>query len=77
MHAFANDPTIPANIAAAFARVRFQVVGIFDDGREAIVNCLSERSRDEHVSKYRDIIARDGGNFRDGSKLVSVEVRAA
>jgi hypothetical protein len=40
------------------------------------VNCLNERIRDEHIAKYQEIISRDGGNFRDGRKMVSVEVRA-
>jgi hypothetical protein len=76
MHSLANDPTLPPGLAAAFARVRYQVVATMSDGAEAIVNCLNERIRDEHIAKYQEIISRDGGNFRDGRKMVSVEVRA-
>ena len=77
-HPLLNDPSLPDCLRNAFARVRWQVVAVMDDGSEAVVNCMSRKTVDAKLAEYADIQrvhAERGQGFRDGRTISSVEVR--
>jgi hypothetical protein len=77
-HALANDPSLPDCLAAAFARVRWQVVTVLSDGRESIINCVSQSAIDSAMARNADIAAHHAANgttFRDGTTILETFVR--
>lgn len=77
-HPLANDPSLPDCLKRAFARVRWQVVIIKNDGTEVVCNCISAATRDAKIAEYADIQAvhaSRGYGFRDGSTIARVIVR--
>lgn len=77
-HPLANDPSVPAVLRAAFARVRWQVVTVLSDGREAVVNCRTQSQVDEYTARNADIAAHHavtGSTFSDGTTIARTYVR--
>lgn len=73
-HPLANDPSVPAILRAAFARVTHQIVRTYADGSEWSWNLNSVQT----PNRFNIIAAerRHIGKVRDGMTLVAVEIRA-
>lgn len=73
-HPLANDPTVPAVLRAAFARVVCQIVRSYDDGSDGVINMTSNAKAADELPKHRAFI---GHKMRSADKvLVAVEIRA-
>lgn len=69
-HPLASDPTVPAVLRAAFARVTHQIVRHYEDGSEWSwnLNTVQTPDREAILAKERARI----GTERDGKLLVDV-----
>lgn len=72
-HPLANDPTVPAILRAAFARVTHQIVRFYADGSEWSwnLNVTQTPNREAILASERSRI----GTERDGKILAAVEIR--
>lgn len=73
-HPLASDPTVPAALRRAFAKVTHQVVRHYADGSEWSwnLNPTQTPSREDILAKERARI----GTLRDGKLLVDVILRS-
>lgn len=71
-HPLADDPSVPAVLRAAFARVKFLVVRHYADGTEWSYNVNpTQANQDELMERERARI----GTVVDSKVLVDVELR--
>ena len=71
MHALANDPSIPAVLARAFSRVSCQIVRIYDDGSEGIINMVSRDKADAELVEHRKRIGHGYERPEGGIKILT------
>lgn len=71
-HPILNDPTLPDCLRRAFERVTCQIVRVFDDGSEGIINMMDRAKAETELVEHRKRIGR---RF-DSGVLVDVVIRA-